>query len=106
MKKMPRKPGRFVIQVKKEAWEATGLLKRRREAGRRKAKRQAWKNRQKEALEFFAAQRREEESRPTPTYKVVRGSRLPGQRRVVRRMYNAQSKQERGVADRNKEPEI
>ena len=43
--------------MKKEAWEATGLLKRRREAGRRKAKRQAWKNRQKEALEFFAAQR-------------------------------------------------
>ena len=90
MKKMPRKLGRFVIQVKKEAWEATGLLKRRREAGRRKAK-QAWKNRQKEALAFFAAQRREEESRPTPTYEVVTGSRLPGQRRVVRRMYNPQS---------------
>ena len=91
VKKMPRKPGRFVIQVKKEAWEATGLLKRRREAGRRKAKRQAWKNRQKEALEYFAAQRREEESRPTPTFEVVTGSRLPGQRRVVRRMYNLQS---------------
>ena len=91
VKKMPRKPGRFVIQVKKEAWEATGLLKRRREAGRRKAKRQAWKNRQKEALEYFAAQRREEESRPTPTFEVVTGSRLPGQRRVVRRMYNPQS---------------
>ena len=90
VKKMPRKPGRFVIQVKKEAWEATGLLKRRREAGRRKAKRQAWKNRQKEALAFFAAQRREEESRPTPTYEVVTGSRLPGQRRVMRRMYNPQ----------------
>ena len=79
-----------MIQVKKEAWEATGLLKRRREAGRRKAKRQAWKNRQKEALTFFAAQRREEESRPTPTYEVVTGSRLPGQRRVMRRMYNPQ----------------
>ena len=91
VKKMPGKPGRFVIQVKKEAWEATGLLKRRREAGRRKAKRQAWKNRQKEALEYFAQQRREEESRPTPTYEVVTGSRLPGQRRVVRRMYNPQS---------------
>ena len=90
VKKMPRKPGRFVIQVKKEAWEATGLLKRRREAGRRKAKRQAWKNRQKEAFAYFAAQRREEESRPTPTYEVVRGSRLPGQRRVMRRMYNPQ----------------
>ena len=90
VKKMPRKPGRLVIQVKKEAWEATGLLKRRREAGRRKAKRQAWKNRQKEAFAFFAAQRREEESRPTPTYEVVRGSRLPGQRRVMRRMYNPQ----------------
>ena len=44
VKKIPRKSGRFVIQVKKEAWEATGLLKRRREAGRRKAKRQTWKN--------------------------------------------------------------
>ena len=104
---MPRKPGRFVIQVKKEAWEATGLLKRRREAGRRKAKRQAWKNRQKEALEFFAAQRREEESRPTPTYEVVRGSRLPGQRRVVRRMYNAQSnrREELQIETRNPKSE-
>ena len=104
MKKMPRKPGRFVIQVKKEAWEATGLLKRRREAGRRKAK-QAWKNRQKEALAFFAAQRREEESRPTPTYEVVTGSRLPGQRRVVRRMYNPQSNKREEFADQYKKPE-
>ena len=104
VKKMPRKPGRFVIQVKKEAWEATGLLKRRREAGRRKAKRQAWKNRQKEALEFFAAQRREEESRPTPTFEVVTGSRLPGQRRVVRRMYNPQSnrREELQIETRNR----
>ena len=107
VKKMPRKPGRFVIQVKKEAWEATGLLKRRREAGRRKAKRQAWKNRQKEALAFFAAQRREEESRPTPTFEVVTGSRLPGQRRVVRRMYNPQSnrREELQIETRNPKSE-
>jgi hypothetical protein len=26
-KKMPRKPGRFVIKVKKEAYQAAGLLK-------------------------------------------------------------------------------
>ena len=34
VKKMPRKPGRFLIKVKKEAWQASGLLKRRRQAER------------------------------------------------------------------------
>ena len=89
VKRMPKRP-RVVIQVKKEAYESAGLLRRRREAARRRVARASWRARQREALAYFAAQRREEEAAPNPTYEVDRGARLPGQRRVYKRMYNPQ----------------
>ena len=90
VKRMPKRPGRAVIQVKKEAWHSAGLLKRRRQAEKRKHARKSWRARQKEALEYFSARRREEEAAPNPTYEVDRGARLPGHRRIFKRMYNPQ----------------
>ena len=102
-KKMPKKPGRFVTQVKKEAYEAAGLLRRRREAARRKGARKSWRARQKEALVYFAAQRREDEAAPAPNYEVDHGARLPGPTSSCQADVQSAAEQKLGVGNQSKE---
>ena len=88
VKKMPRKPGRFVKVKTEQPYSPTGLLKRRGQAEKRRNARKSWRQRQREALEFFSAKRKAEEQAPAAMYEIHRGARLSGQRKIVKRMYN------------------
>lgn len=85
---MPRKLGRFVKVKTEQPYSPTGLLKRRRQAEKRRNARKSWRQRRREALEFFSAKRKAEEQAPAAMYEIHRGARVSGQRKIVKRMYN------------------
>ena len=74
-----------MISVKKEDETFASVKKppfRTRQAERNRRARVSWRQRQREAMEYFAEQRRQEQTQPTPVFEAHEG-------KLTRRVFNA-----------------